>query len=173
VPDTGHRAGWRVDVLVGELPVLIEAAEARPVPARTAITVEGRERWRVAAVEPADGEFGLAQEHVLTAPGLPADDLGFACARRGAELTGAVRLAVVDEHLYVSRLSVDEGYRRDGLGTALMAAAGHWATGRGARWCVLQVADHNTAAHALYQRLGCTVHHRYRYLVPPGAAQAG
>jgi predicted GNAT family acetyltransferase len=32
---------------------------------------------------------------------------------------------------------------------------------------VLQVALHNTAARALYHRLGATEHHRYRYLVPP------
>jgi N-acetylglutamate synthase len=33
---------------------------------------------------------------------------------------------------------------------------------------VLQVAVHNTAALALYDRAGWTEHHRYRYLVPSG-----
>jgi predicted GNAT family acetyltransferase len=31
----------------------------------------------------------------------------------------------------------------------------------------MQVALHNTAARALYDRLGFVEHHRYRYLVPP------
>ena len=37
---------------------------------------------------------------------------------------------------------------------------------RDRRWAVLQVAVHNTADRAFYDRLGCTEHHRYRYLVP-------
>jgi ribosomal protein S18 acetylase RimI-like enzyme len=35
-----------------------------------------------------------------------------------------------------------------------------------ANWCVLQVAEHNTAALALYRRLGFRLHHRYQYLRP-------
>ncbi len=181
VPDERHRAGWRVDVLVGELSGLAAAASGSP-PDMTKVSIEGRERWRVAAVEPATGpvdtvvntearfnteeRFNTAQEHVLTAPALP--HLAFAVARRGAELIGAARLAVLDEHLYLTRLSVAEEHRRQGLATALMTAAARWAGARGARWCVLQVASHNTAALALYRRLGCTAHHRYLHLRPPG-----
>ena len=44
-------------------------------------------------------------------------------------------------------------------------SAARWGRDRGARWGVLQVAVHNTAALALYARAGWTEHHRYRYLV--------
>jgi ribosomal protein S18 acetylase RimI-like enzyme len=53
------------------------------------------------------------------------------------------------------------------VATALTAAAAAWGREHGARWAVLQVALHNTAARAFYDRLGTTEHHRYRYLVPP------
>jgi ribosomal protein S18 acetylase RimI-like enzyme len=171
VPDDRHPAGWRVEVLVGELAGITAVPPPKmPAPDMIKITLEGRERWRVAAVEPPDGpfdpRFDTAQEYVLTAPALP--HVAFAVARRGAETIGSVRAVVLDEHLYVARLSVAEEHRRHGLGTALMAAAAGWAAERGARWCVLQVARENAAALALYQRLDCTPHHRFHYLRPPG-----
>jgi ribosomal protein S18 acetylase RimI-like enzyme len=47
-----------------------------------------------------------------------------------------------------------------------MRTAAGWAGDRGARWCVLQVAEHNGAALALYRRLRFRRHHRYQYLRP-------
>jgi ribosomal protein S18 acetylase RimI-like enzyme len=165
-PETTHQAGWRVEVLVGSL----EAPGDAPAPAGLTVTLEGRERWRVVAEEDARGgradqRFEIAREHVLTAPGLP--HLAFAVARRGAELVGAVRLAVLDGHLYVTRLAVDPDHRRLGVATALMDAAGRWGREHGASWSVLQVADTNIAALDLYRRRGHTRHHRYVYLRPP------
>lgn len=167
VPETTHRAGWRVEVLVGELTGDPDIAPTRE---ETDVTLHGRERWRVVADGTdarghADQPFEIAREHVLTAPALP--HLAFATARRGAELVGAVRLAVLDEHLYVTRLSVDPDHRRRGAATALMDAADRWGRRHGARWSVLQVADTNTAALDFYRRLGHTTHHRYLYLRPP------
>ena len=83
-------------------------------------------------------------------------------------VVGAGRVVVVADHLHVSVLTVDPALRRRGHGTALLAAAARWGRGHGARWGVLQVAVHNTAALALYARAGWTEHHRYRYLVPSG-----
>lgn len=80
---------------------------------------------------------------------------------------GVVRAAVVGDHLHLSRLAVTPASRGAGVGTALTAAAARWGRTEGARWAVLQVALHNAAARALYDRLGATEHHRYRYLVPP------
>ena len=82
-------------------------------------------------------------------------------------LVAAGRAVVVEDHLHLSVLTVDPAARRRGHGTALLAAAARWGRERGARWGVLQVAVHNTAALALYARTGWTEHHRYRYLVPP------
>jgi ribosomal protein S18 acetylase RimI-like enzyme len=136
------------------------------------VTLHGRERWRVVADGAdarghADQPFEIAREHVLAAPALR--HLAFATARRGAELVGAVRLAVLDEHLYVTRLAVDPDHRRRGAATALMDAADRWGRQHGARWSVLQVAHTNTAALGFYRRLGCATHHRYLYLRPPDA----
>jgi ribosomal protein S18 acetylase RimI-like enzyme len=80
---------------------------------------------------------------------------------------GTIRAAVVGDHLHLSRLTVRPEARRAGIGTALTAAAAAWGREQGARWAVLQVALHNTAARAFYDALGATEHHRYRYLVPP------
>ena len=82
---------------------------------------------------------------------------------------GVIRAAVVGDHLHLSRLAVVPTARRTGLGTRLTAAAAAWGREHGARWAVLQVALQNTAARALYDALGATEHHRYRYLVPPRA----
>jgi ribosomal protein S18 acetylase RimI-like enzyme len=51
-----------------------------------------------------------------------------------------------------------------------MRAAAGWGVSRGARWCVLQVAEQNAPAVALYQRLGFRPHHRYQYLRPEGTS---
>jgi len=102
-----------------------------------------------------------AQRHVL-------GGAGALTAAVGHDVVGAGRLVVVEDHLHVSVLTVDPALRRRGHGTALLAAAARWGRGHGARWGVLQVAVHNTAALALYARAGWTEHHRYRYLVPSG-----
>jgi ribosomal protein S18 acetylase RimI-like enzyme len=178
-PDEHHGAGWRVEVLVAGITELTPSAIHRNSGV-SKITLEDRSRWRTAAVEPTSEAFAEAQEHVLTAPGLA--DVGFALAHpepateASTEPTneprtpiGFVRMAVVDGHLYVTRLSVSEDHRRRGLATALMAAATRWGRERDARWSVLQVASHNTAALALYRRLGFSTHHRYVYLRHPGS----
>jgi ribosomal protein S18 acetylase RimI-like enzyme len=112
-----------------------------------------------------DGPPTPAQRHVLAG----------SCAKNIAmtmvsahEVIGAGRVVIVEDHLHLSVLTVDPAARRHGHGTALMAAAARWGRERGARWGVLQVAVHNTAALALYAATGWTEHHRYRYLGPPG-----
>jgi N-acetylglutamate synthase len=64
-------------------------------------------------------------------------------------------------------VTVDEGSRRRGMGTAVMAALGSWARERGGHSCLLQVASSNDGALALYERLGFTEHHRYHYRLGP------
>jgi ribosomal protein S18 acetylase RimI-like enzyme len=44
-----------------------------------------------------------------------------------------------------------------------------WGLEQGATTCVLQVAEHNEPAIRLYEELGCTEHHRYRYWIPAGS----
>jgi N-acetylglutamate synthase len=151
VLDVGHEAGATVSVQVADLARL-------PVGPR----VDGGEPteawWRLVL----GGPPTAAQRHVLGSGGhmlLRADGVSVAAARA----------VVVEDHLHVSVMSVDPAHRRRGHGTALLGAAARWGRERGARWGVLQVAVHNTAALALYARSGWTEHHRYRYLVPGGA----
>lgn len=173
VLDAGHAAGPEVAVLVGDLGMLSGTAGPAPAPpsgrrcdgtGAGASGVEARERpdgrwWRLAL----GGEPSAAQRHVLDPPGLPTvfgllPDVGTA------------RGAVVDDHLHLSMLQVEPAARRRGHGAALTAAVAMWGRERGARWAVLQVALHNSAARALYDGLGLAEHHRYRYLVPPRGA---
>ncbi|SNR63017.1 GNAT family N-acetyltransferase [Blastococcus mobilis] len=99
-----------------------------------------------------------------------ADDPVFAAVRTSpppAPLSAVARGAVADGWLVVTAVTVDEGSRRRGLATAVMAALGSWARDRGGHSCLLQVAGTNTGALALYERLRFTEHHRYHYRLGP------
>ncbi|HTW15779.1 MAG TPA: GNAT family N-acetyltransferase [Nocardioides sp.] len=56
--------------------------------------------------------------------------------------------------------------RRQGLGSRVLAALLEWAAEQGATTAYLQVLGDNTPALGLYEGLGFTEHHRYRYLAP-------
>ena len=179
VLDEGHAAGAVVSVQVAELDAVAErvgpppkglewrggaAGGAAGAPWDGDGRRPGTEWWRLVL-----GELPTAaQRHVLASQ----QAAGFLLLRDddGGPL-GAARGVVISDHLHVSQLTVAAGARRSGVGTALLAAAATWGRARGARWGVLQVAVHNTAALALYARAGWTEHHRYRYLVPPGTVQ--
>ncbi|MGY1723240.1 GNAT family N-acetyltransferase [Blastococcus sp. SYSU DS0533] len=77
------------------------------------------------------------------------------------------RGVVSDGWLVVSAVTVDEPHRRRGLATTVMAALATEARTRGATSCLLQVTASNTAALALYARMGFTEHHRYHYRWAP------
>ena len=160
VLDVGHAAGSVVSVQVADLDELAVG------PVAAGLTVE--------VGEPTDAWWRL----VLGGPPTPAQRhvLGGAGALTVADAQGVVgagRVVVVADHLHVSVLTVDPAVRRRGHGTALLAAAARWGREHGARWGVLQVAVHNTAALALYDRAGWTEHHRYRYLVPGDGGAGG
>ena len=87
-----------------------------------------------------------------------------------APLAAVARSVVVDGWLCVMAVTVDERHRRRGLATAVMAALGGWARGRGGHSCVLQVVVVNAPALALHDRMGFTEHHRYHYRLAAGPA---
>jgi ribosomal protein S18 acetylase RimI-like enzyme len=56
--------------------------------------------------------------------------------------------------MHLVSMWVDPGYRRRGVAHALVDQAVRWAAERRAREVILWVADHNTAARRLYERIG-------------------
>jgi GNAT superfamily N-acetyltransferase len=67
-------------------------------------------------------------------------------------------------------IEVEPSERGRGLGLLLMSRLLEWAAERGATTAYLQVLDDNARAFALYDGLGFTVHHTYRYLAAPALA---
>jgi ribosomal protein S18 acetylase RimI-like enzyme len=192
VLDAGHEAGAEVAVLVADVERLAAAAlhddtapqnhDAGGMPRAHAVVLTDRPdaAWWALSL----GRDPTPDERWVLDPAGHVDVGGAAPATAGpgegraAEVRtafgsvpgmGVIRAAVVGDHAHLSRLAVRSPGRRAGVGTRLTAVAAAWAREQGARWAVLQVALHNTAARAFYDELGATEHHRYRYLVPgPG-----
>jgi ribosomal protein S18 acetylase RimI-like enzyme len=155
VLDADHAAGAEVAVLVADVDRL--AGGSSP---SIALTERPTADWWALTL----GRDPTADERfVLDPPDHTALRTGFGLVPG----IGAVRAAVVDDHLHLSGLTVRPPARRAGAGTRLTAAAAAWGRERGAHWAVLQVALRNGAARAFYAGLGATEHHRYRYLIPP------
>ncbi|WP_410785076.1 GNAT family N-acetyltransferase [Kribbella sp. C-35] len=66
--------------------------------------------------------------------------------------------------LGVDAIRVADGYRRRGLGTAILQGLARWAGPHGGRRTYLEVLLENTAAMTTYTRLGYQEAYRYRYL---------
>jgi len=151
VLDVHHEAGAEVAVLVGDLRRLAVPAET------VALAPRADDAWWELAL----GRAPTPVERGVLDPGTgPRTAFGLLPG------TGAIRAALVEDHLHLSRLRVRPDARRRGHGRTLTAAAARWGLEQGARWAVLQVALHNEAARGFYAGLGCVEHHRYRYLVP-------
>lgn len=80
--------------------------------------------------------------------------------------TAAAFVACDGEVAMLHALEVAPGSRRSGMGAALTRAAARWALRQGAETLALMTTDANTAANALYRRLGMQVagHYHYRIL---------
>ena len=143
----------------------------------------------IAAVIPDSDEDTLFRSRGWVLESHDADTLfqvaGVARARRGLPAADGVALEE-DGDLVVARLDgrasgvaayardwvgfrsieVAPEHRRRGLALAIMSALLEWGAERGATTAYLQVLGDNTAALGLYEGLGFTTHHAYRYLAP-------
>ncbi|MEL4504336.1 GNAT family N-acetyltransferase [Luteococcus sp. H138] len=106
------------------------------------------------AVEPSSA----ARERVATV--VPAH---YATLRRAGAVIAAGRLVLTQDWAGLSCLAVTPHLRGRGHGRALTIGLMARARELGARFCYLQVADHNDSARGLYQSLGFVEHHRYHY----------
>ena len=94
----------------------------------------------------------------LIAFGDDTDAVLVAC--RGTLIVGVVSIHVTPlfhapGHLArITALSIREGHKRQGVGTALMAAAEHWSWTSGASRVDLTSGNHRPEAHRFYESLG-------------------
>lgn len=98
------------------------------------------------------------------------DRAGFASLRLGGRTVAVARGAIDDGWLGVMAVEVAPDHRRLGLARAVTAALWDWGRAAGATHSYLQVLIDNTAALALYERLGYWVHHDYHYRTQPTRA---
>jgi N-acetylglutamate synthase len=127
-------------------------------------------------VEPEPGPDWLSLYHYRGTAELPpvarrvlagAREPGFAVLRDGGQVLAIARGSVDEGWIGVTAVEVDAAHRRQGLGTAVMRGILDWGLARGAVSAYLQVAEDNTGALALYDRLGFARHHSYHYTVAP------
>jgi GNAT superfamily N-acetyltransferase len=85
---------------------------------------------------------------------------GTAVAKGRAALSGHDWVGITD-------VWVSPDHRRRGLAATVVHGLLGWAAELGATTAYLQVRDDNHGALALYDRLGFSRHHGYRYLAPP------
>ncbi|MEV4658385.1 GNAT family N-acetyltransferase [Micromonospora sp. NPDC049301] len=106
-----------------------------------------------------------AARHVLSA----VDQVRFAHVYADGALVATGRGTVTGQGrwLGLSLIEVLPEARRQGLARAVIAALADWGVSAGATHAFLQVEQRNSAAVALYQRLGFTTHHTYLTRVAP------
>lgn len=136
-------------------------------------------RWESVVVElataPSEGWLAVAAgrkgglpdaaRHVLTA----VDQVRFAHGYVDGMLVAVGRATVTGQGrwLGLSLIEVSPEARRQGLARQVIDELAAWGVSAGAMRVFLQVEQHNTAAVALYQRLGFVTHHTYLTRVAP------
>jgi ribosomal protein S18 acetylase RimI-like enzyme len=83
----------------------------------------------------------------------------------GPQVKAIGRLALVDDTAGLYCLAVDERFRRQGLGSAVIRSLLQEATSKGVKWVWLSVLEDNTPARTLYDNLGFRTVSRYHYRV--------
>ncbi|MCG5458118.1 GNAT family N-acetyltransferase [Micromonospora sp. PSH03] len=158
-------------------PTLVQTA---PLPLPASTPDSGRaDRWASAVVElataPSDewlaiaagrkGGLPDAARHVLTA----VDQVRFAHVYADNALVAVGRGTVTGQGrwLGLSLIEVVPAARRQGLARRVIHELASWGVSGGATHAFLQVEQRNTAAVALYQRLGLVTHHTYLTRVAP------
>ncbi|MFC6161751.1 GNAT family N-acetyltransferase [Kribbella jiaozuonensis] len=88
----------------------------------------------------------------------------FASVSLDGQVVAVGRGSMTGHWLGVDAIRVCSGYRRRGLGTAIVQGLARWAGPHGGRRTYLEVLLENAAAMATYTRLGYREAYRYRYL---------
>jgi ribosomal protein S18 acetylase RimI-like enzyme len=142
------------------------------------IPTDGLARDRTVLVSPEPDDAWAARYHYRGQDHLPpvarqvltsAREQSFVSIRQGEEVLAIARLSVAAGWAGLTAVEVHPGHRRQGLGSAITAAACRMAEERGIPGAFLQVEVDNAAAQALYTRLGFRYRHRYHYRMAPPA----
>lgn len=167
-----ERRGWvrevTAEVWVGALAPLADLP-AHPARVELSRTVDGAWLARY-------GRKGLDEVALRVLGGgpsvwfatVPADASGGGTGPKAPAAIG--RCAVDGRWAGFAAVEVDPARRREGLGTAVMAALARRALDEGASAAWLQVEEDNAAARQLYAGLGFTVHHVYHHYRAPEPA---
>jgi N-acetylglutamate synthase len=91
-------------------------------------------------------------------------DQVFASLEVDGAVAGVARAAFAQAWGGVSALHVAPEHRRTGVAVQLMGALADASRARGIRSVYLQVVQANSPARSLFERLGFSTHHEYRYL---------
>jgi N-acetylglutamate synthase len=91
----------------------------------------------------------------------------FGSIREAGQIIAIGRVAAASGWAGLTAIETDPRHRRRGLATAVTAALAAAAEDRGVTRLFLQVESGNSAARALYSRLGFTDHHYYHYRLAP------
>lgn len=84
-------------------------------------------------------------------------------SRKGDRSAGVAFVACHGDEAMLHALEVSPALRRQGVGETVLRAAANWAAAQGAERLSLVVTRQNTAARALYARLGMGVVGQYHY----------
>ena len=164
--DRLDEAGWhevrRTYLLTTSVPRLLAATAADRADVRVRLLPGPTAEW-LDTLSDAGDRAELAG--ILAAPPVVA----FCEARSAGDgsLLAIGRGSLHERWLGVTSVETVVSARRVGLARTVMGALAGWAHEAGAQQCYLQVFATNTAALALYDRLGFTRHHAYVYRALP------
>jgi ribosomal protein S18 acetylase RimI-like enzyme len=149
-------------VMLAALPLII-ASDKLAVGREVRLTREPDDAWAARYHYRGQDHLPPVARKVLTS----AAEQRFVSIRERGEVLAIARLSVADGWAGITAVEVHPGYRRQGLGAAITAAACQEAERDGVSRVFLQVEVDNAPAQALYKRLGFRSSHRYHYRVAP------
>jgi ribosomal protein S18 acetylase RimI-like enzyme len=149
--------------------VLTAATAALPpeIPHRSGATVRlesepSSQWWQAWAAR--DEHSTKADPAAVRAVMIGSPDQLFASVEVDGLVVGIARLALARGWAGVFALRVEPAYRRTGIAVQLMSALAEASRLAGIRSMYLQVLNASAPARGLYERLGFSTHHQYRYL---------
>lgn len=157
--------GWQGPPDNHEVLMLSADVAAMPGPRREAAPVELRESMSDEWLEACTAHSPVPPVGRAVLSGGPSPV--FATVRVDGEVAAIGRATVGAGWVGISSLETRPSARRQGLARQVIATLVAHGRARGARHVFLQVSSANAAALALYDHLGLSTHHIYRYRVAP------